>query len=93
MLTHLTEEPVLLKCFTDGTVGTGVGGAWIDSGLAIVPSVARPAEAGEVTRSRFVAAHGAIGARVGVAVRVLDQALEAGVSVGAVASKSGNTFI
>ena len=81
---HLTEESVLFECFADGAVGAWVGGARVDRRLTVIPSVAGPAQAGEIAWARFVSAHGTVGARVGVAVRVLDQALQAGKSLGTV---------
>ena len=74
----------MFECFADGAVGAWVGGARVDCRLTVISSVAGPAQAGEIPWARLVSAHGTVGARVGVAVRVLDQTLQAGKSLGTV---------
>ena len=75
----------MAKCCT---IGTGSGLAGVDSNVTVVPTVARLAETGVVTKSRLVAAHGPVRTRIVIAVRILNHALQTRVALGAVASVS-----
>ena len=55
--------------------------AGVDGDVAAVAGVARLAEAGVVSDSGLVLAHGAVGARVGLAVGLLNLAVDAGVAL------------
>jgi hypothetical protein len=66
--------------FAGGFVLAWVGLAWVDGDIALVAGEAVLAEAGKVASAGLVLAHGAIRARVVLAVRLFDLAVDAGVS-------------
>jgi hypothetical protein len=72
--------------FAGGFVLAWVGLAWVDGDIALVAGEAVLAEAGKVASAGLVLAHGAIRARVVLAVRLFDLAVDAGVAFFTLAS-------
>jgi hypothetical protein len=66
--------------FAGGFVLAWVGLAWVDGNIALVTGEAVLAEARKVASAGLVLAHGAIRARVVLAVRLFDLAVDARVT-------------
>ncbi len=71
----------LLEALADSFILAWTCFARIHGEVAVLSCVTRPTEAGVVSRTRFVLAHGAVGAGVGVAGRLFDGALQARVTL------------